>query len=193
VDARGYSAIELVFTMGIAVTVGGVAIPQMLVSVDEVRTAGAARYIAGQLQHARMQAAARSAEVALRFSLDARGYTFAVYVDGNRNGVLAADISSGIDRQVGAPDRLPEKFTGVDIGVLPGLPAVESGSAPPGVDPLKLGASNSASFSPLGTSSSGSVYVKGRGRTQYVVRLYGETGKTRILKFNAQRNTWQPL
>jgi hypothetical protein len=88
---------------------------------------------------------------------------------------------------------LPDKFSSADIGVLAGLPAVESGGAPPGTDPLKLGVSNSASFSPLGTSSSGSVYVKGRGRTQYVVRLYGETGRTRILKFNVQRNLWQPL
>src|SRR5581483_182713 len=120
----GYSAIELLFTMGIAATISGIAVPQMLVSIDDVRAAGAARYLAGHFQHARMQAAARSAEVALRFSQDARGYSFAVYVDGNRNGVLTADIASGVDRQVGTLDRLPDKFAGVDIGVLPGLPPV---------------------------------------------------------------------
>lgn len=62
-DANGYSAAELLCALGILGTIGGIAVPQLLVSADDVRAAGAARYVAGQFQRARMEAAARSAEI----------------------------------------------------------------------------------------------------------------------------------
>jgi hypothetical protein len=175
------------------VVVMGMAVPQMLASVDDTRTVGAARYLAGRFQHARMEAIGRSAVVSVRFSPDVGGYAFAVYVDGNGNGVLAADIQRGVDWLEARPERLSDSFQGVSIGVLPGVPPVDSGSAAPNGDPLKLGASNAVSFSPLGTSSSGSVYLLGRGRAQYVVRIFGETGKTRLLRYDAAVRQWKPL
>jgi type II secretory pathway pseudopilin PulG len=191
--ARGYSLVELSFAMGVAATLAGVAVPQLGGSIDAYRAAGAARYLSGRMQRARMEAVTRSREVALRFSADAGGYSFATYMDGNRNGVLTREIESGVDPPIGSPERLPDNFRGTDIGVLPGLPAVDPGGAPPGADPLKLGVSNIVSFSPVGSSSSGSVYILGRGGNQYVVRIYGETGKTRVLKFNQSLKQWLPI
>jgi hypothetical protein len=48
-------------------------------------------------------------------------------------------------------------------------------------------------FTPLGTSSPGSVYIKGRRDAQYVVRVFGTTGKIRILRFNPRSGTWKQL
>jgi hypothetical protein len=48
-------------------------------------------------------------------------------------------------------------------------------------------------FTPLGTATTGSLYVRGRHEAQYVVRVFGETGKTRLLKFNRRSGTWNPL
>lgn len=191
--AAGYSFIELACVLGLAGTLGGMAIPQVRGSIDAYRAEGAARYLAGRMQRARMEAVARSAEVALRFTAEPIGYSFAAYVDGNRNGVLTLDIEHGTDPRLGDSDRLPDTFHGTDVGVLPGLPPVDPGGAAPDGDPLKLGVSNILSFSPTGTSSSGSVYVLGRGGNQYVIRIYGETGKTRVLKFNVSRKQWLPL
>jgi type II secretory pathway pseudopilin PulG len=188
----GYTFVELLFVIGIAATVGGAAVPQVAGSIEAYRAAGAAHYLSGRMQRARMEAVSRSAEVALRFTVDASGYSFAMYLDGNRNGVLTRDISRGADPALGAPERLTDNFQSVDFGVLPGLPPVDPGGAPPGVDPLKLGASNIVAFSPMGTSSTGSVYILGRGGNQYVIRVYGETGKTRVLKFNRSLNQWLP-
>jgi len=192
-SGSGYSFIELAFTLGIVATVGATAVPQTVSSVDAYRAAAAARYLSGRMQRARMEAVARSAEVALRFSDTGAGYEFATFLDGNRNGVLTHDILRGIDPELGAPERLADNFPGVDFGVLPGLPPVDSGGTPPGSDPLKLGASNILAFSAVGTSSSGSVYILGRRRNQFVIRVYGETGKTRVLKFNRSLNQWLPL
>jgi len=135
----------------------------------------------------------QSTAVAAQFTQAAGSYAYAMYVDGNRNGVLTRDIQRGADRRLGAVERLSDQFTGVDFGAVPGLPAVDSGGTPPGTDPIRLGAGNLVSFSAAGTSSSGSVYIRGRRTAQFVVRVFGETGKTRVLKFDGRSRQWKPL
>jgi type II secretory pathway pseudopilin PulG len=185
--------LEVIFVSGVVVTLTGIAVPQALTTLDDIRAAGAARYLAGRLQRARMEAVMRSAEVAVRFIPDAAGYSYAMYVDGNRNGVRSADISKNVDRELLPAERLTDHFPGVSFGTLPNLPAVDSGGTPPGTDPIRLGSSSMASFSGNGTSSTGTLYVRGRGTSQYAIRLFGETGKTRILKFESRTRKWTPL
>lgn len=175
--------------MALGATMCAGAIPEYLTAIDDFRANGAARHISGRFQRARMEAVMRSASVAVQFTQTGSGYSYAVYLDGNRNGVLTRDIERGIDRQIDALERLPDQFTGVEFGVIPGLPPVDPGNTAPGSDPIRLGAGRFASFSAMGTSSSGTVYIRGRRDAQYAVRIYGETGKTRMLKF--QRRTWQ--
>ena len=50
-----------------------------------------------------------------------------------------------------------------------------------------------ATFTATGTATAGSLYIRGRRDVQYVVRIFGETGKTRILKFNPRTRQWNPL
>jgi type II secretory pathway pseudopilin PulG len=189
----GYTLIELLFGLGIGVTVGAAAMPQLLTGLDDLKTAAAAQYLSTRFHRARMEAVLRSAAVAVVFTQNAGSYSYAVYVDGNGNGVLSRDIQNGVDRPIGAVERLPEQFTGVDIGVLPGLPPIDAGGTPPGSDPIRLGAGNSASFSATGTSTSGTVYLRGRGGAQYAVRVFGDTGRTRRLKFDRAVWQWKPL
>jgi type II secretory pathway pseudopilin PulG len=192
--APGYTLVELVFVMALAVTVGAVAIPGITASIDDSRAVGATRYMSSRLQHARMAAVARSADVALKFvdSGDG-GYAYTTYVDGNGNGIRAPDIERGVDRILHPPERLSDSFYGVDFGVRPGLPAVDSGGSAPGSDPIRLGNADILTFTPIGTSSSGSLYILGRGGAQYVIRIFGESGKTRVLRFDARANRWRPL
>ena len=190
---RGYSLIEVVFATGMAVTMSAVAVPQCLTAIDDFRASGAARYISARLQRARMEAVVRSTEVAMQFTEGVGGYRYAVYRDGNRNGVLTRDIQDGIDRLIASTERLPEQFTGVDFGAIPALPPVDAGGTPPGTDPIRLGAGGFASFSPAGTSSPGTVYIRSRRGAQYAVRIFGETGKTRMLKFDRGTRKWRPL
>ena len=181
----------MMFVVALMATMSAMAVPQMLTGIDDRRTLGAARYLSTRMQQARMEALKRSAEVVLRFAGTAPGVAYAAYVDGNDNGVRTRDIERGIDSRLSSDERLPDQFPGVDFGVLPGLPPVDGGVAP-GNDPIKLGASNLLSFSASGTSSSGSVYIRGQ-HAQYVIRVFGETGKTRVLKFIARTNQWKPL
>ena len=184
-----FSLIELVFVLGVVATLASAAVFQAGAAVDEFRASGAARYVAARLQLARVRAVTRSRDTALRISRDSRGFLIAIYEDGNGNGVLTRDIQDGLDTPVGPAERLSEQFPGVDFGTLPAVPGVE-GSVPPGTDPIRLGNADSVTFTPIGTATSGSLYLLGRGASQYAVRIYGETARTRVLKFNARTRTW---
>jgi hypothetical protein len=190
--ANGYTAVEFLFVVGMAATLGGIAVPQIFTGLDDFRTAGAARHVSARLQRARMDAVLRSADVAFQVTQTAAGYSYAVYVDGNRNGVRTLEIQRGTDRRLVAPERLFDQFPGVDFGAVPGLPGVDGGT-PPGTDPIRLGAGSLATFTAVGTSSSGSLYIRGRWNAQYVVRIYGQTGKTRVLKFDPRSQQWKGL
>jgi len=184
-----FSLVELMFALGVVATLSSAALPRLWSSVDEFRAGGAARYVVTRLQHARVRAVARSRDTALRITHDARGFIVSVYEDGNRNGVLTRDIEEGTDRAVGPAERLNDLFPGVDFGALAAIPGAE-GSSPPGDDPIRLGAVNGVTFTPGGTATSGSLYLRGRGASQYVVRIYGETGRTRILRYSSSTRTW---
>lgn len=157
------------------------AVPQALGSIDRSRAWAAARYLAARMALARSQAAARSANVALRFEEDSGGITFGVFVDGNRNGVRTRDIASLIDRPVDPPIHLSDLFPGVSFAL-----SDDAGAT----DPVRVGSSNLLSFSPLGTATSGTVYVRGRDGSQLAVRVLGATGRTRVLRYMPRTREW---
>lgn len=192
-ECGGYSLLELMMVMALGVTMCAAALPQLLTTLDDVRATGATYHISGRFQRARMEAVVRSATVALQFTQTSSGYSYAVYRDGNRNGVLTRDIQRGVDLPTAAPERLPDQFPGVEFGAIPGLPPVDPSGTPPGSDPIRLGAGSLASFTAMGTSSSGTVYIRSRRDAQYAVRIFGDTGKTRMLKFERSTKRWRPL
>jgi hypothetical protein len=192
-SARGYSLVETIFVAGLGATITAMAVPQLWTGLDDYRTSGAARYMATRLQRTRMEAIARSAAVGMQFVRSGGGYAYAEFVDGNRNGVLTREIDSGVDRPLRPPERLPEQFTGVDFGTLPNVPPIDAGGTAPGADPIRLGRADIATFTPLGTATTGTLYVVGRYGAQYAVRIFGETGKTRLLKFDRRTARWRPL
>jgi hypothetical protein len=185
--------IELMFVVGLLVTMAGASVPWLVGNLDDLHARGAVRYLSTRLQQARMEAIARNANTALRVVRTDTAFAFTRYVDGNRNGVRSVDMARGLDFAIGAEERLGDQFPGVDFGVIPNLPAVEPSSAPPGTDPVRLGAGDMVVFTPHGTATPGSLYVRGRGSAQLVVRIFGETGKTKILRFDRSARAWKPL
>ena len=45
---------------------------------------------------------------------------------------------------------------------------------------------------PFGTATSGSLYILGPGHAQYAIRVFGETAKVRILRFDVRSGRWLP-
>ncbi len=184
---------ELAVSLGVVATASATAIPQVQAGLDDARAAGAARYLSSRLADARMDAIQRTRHVAIRFGDADSQYTFGVYEDGNGNGVLSVDISRGIDRLIRGPERISDQFRNVQFATLPNLPPIEPGDAPPGPDPIRFGASHSVSFNALGAATSGTIYLLGRGPSQYAVRVFGTTGKIRAYRFDGRSAKWLPL
>ncbi|MFN7983447.1 MAG: GspH/FimT family pseudopilin [Vicinamibacterales bacterium] len=185
-----FSLVELMFAVGIAATFALSATMSARSHLDEVRTAGAARYVAARLQQARTRSVMRGRDTAMRIG-SGGPYSIGTYEDGNGNGVLSADIAAGTDVSVAPLERLPDRFPGVDFGARAGLPGAEGGVTP-GSDPIRTGTADGVTFTADGTATSGSLYLLGRGGTQYVVRIYGETGRTRLLRFYPAAGQWAP-
>jgi len=120
---------------------------------------------------ARYHAVSRGAVVALRVARVGPDTVITTIVDGNRNGVLAADIAEGIDRQQGSATVLSGEFPGVTVAPLDGDGA-------------------SFSFSPLGTSSSGTLYFSGRDGARFAVRVVGATARPRVLRYQPATDSW---
>lgn len=177
----GFSAIDLVFTCAAVCVLCAVAIPQTLSTIDRSRSLGAARYLASRIALARAMAVNRSATIGLQFVDGPRGVSFRVIEDGNFNGIRTRDIELEIDRAIEPWLTLTDLFPGVEIGLTPQMP---------GADAVQLGRSHILSFTAHGTASSGSVYVRGRDGTQWVVRVLGATARARVLRFEASTGEW---
>ncbi|HET9467794.1 MAG TPA: GspH/FimT family pseudopilin [Vicinamibacterales bacterium] len=186
---KGYSLLEVLMAMTIMVIVGGAALPLAHASVDRTRAAGAARYMAGRMAMARFEAVRRSAHVALRFVQQPDGYWLQMFVDGNRNGVLTSDIAKGVDIPITAREQLAQHFSGVQFGIHPGVTGITPGPFNT-ADPIQIGSSTLLSFSPNGSSSSGTVFLHGLRGNQFAVRVLGATGRTRVLEFNFGAGAW---
>ncbi|MEZ5421451.1 MAG: hypothetical protein R2708_29500, partial [Vicinamibacterales bacterium] len=81
--------------LGLVCLVLTAALPALGPAADAADAAAAARYLAAVVTRARMEAARRQCDVAVRFSSEPP-VTFTVVVDGDGDGVNAADIASGV-------------------------------------------------------------------------------------------------
>ena len=165
------------------------AVPQGLRALDDFRTRSAARYLAQRAIDARFAAIKRSAATGLRFEAASPDYRITSVTDGNGNGLRTSEIQRGIDRTLSEPERLDTHFTGVAFGILDGVPDAD-GQPANGSDGVRLGVSRLLSMNADGTSSSGTLYLHGRERTQYAVRVLGVTGRVRVLKFDFVKGRW---
>jgi hypothetical protein len=177
----GFSVIDLVFAAATLCVLCAVAIPQTLTTIERSRGLAAARYLGSRIALARAQAVSRSTTIALRFVEGPQGISISVIQDGNRNGVRGRDIDLQIDRPLDAAVLLSDLFPGVEIALTPHIP---------GSDPVQLGGSNILSFTPHGTATSGSIYVRGRDGTQWAVRVLGATARSRVLRFVPDTGEW---
>ena len=55
---------------------------------------------------------------------------------------------------------------------------------------MRIGRSRILTFTPIGTATSGTLYLRGRGSIQFAVRVLGATGRTRVLRYDARLRKW---
>ena len=193
VGDRGATLAETLIATGIVVVAVGISVPLVTTGRHEQRVINAARHVGGQITLARAGAARRGTAVGIRFTVSGHGVAFRSYVDGNGNGVRTIDIESGIDTPAGVETRLGDRFAGVRFELSPAAPAIgHSTPAGAGADPVNLGPSDILSLTPLGTATSGTLYLRSREGHQAAVRVLGATARVQVFQFDFRTGRWNP-
>jgi hypothetical protein len=194
-NPKGFQLAELSVALAVLVLMVLLGAPSLLQSTADMRLHLAAYELVGVLRLARVSALRLDANVAVKFRTAQNGaVTFTLYRDGNGNGVLNRDITSGADPQIEPARRLDNLGRGVGFGFPPGPPAADPSS--PGhllapTDPIRFNSSDLASFSALGTSTPGSLYLTDGVKRLLAVRVANRAGKVRILTYVPERRIWR--
>jgi type II secretory pathway pseudopilin PulG len=179
--------VEVVLALAIVMSLCAIGVPALGHIADAKRTQDAASFFAGQFRMARQRAVMTGRNVAVVFDDVAGEVGWRTCLDGDRDGVSRSDIASGTDRCDAASEAVSFRFPDVRVGYLPGVPGPDGGVAPA---PLRFGTAAMAAFSPVGTTTSGTVALRGEGTAQFAVRVAGVTGRTRVLEFDPGRRVW---
>ncbi len=186
----GVCLLELTIALAIVSLAAMMSAPVLAGAADAGRAREAAQFLAAQCRGARMEAIAQNATSALVFDVVSARWRFRRCVDGNGNGMRRADITAGRDTCSSSTD-VANVFLGVKVEVRTGLPDPDGGSPTSGA--VRFGSSDIASFSPLGTASAGTVYLRSAGGAQYAIRVAGPTGRVRVLRYDSASRAWSEI
>lgn len=193
---RGFNLMELVLGLAVLSVLLCLAVPPLLRISGDVRLRLAAGELVSALRSARWQAIRLGANVAVRFRPSADGRaTYAIYRDGDGDGVLNRDIAAGIDPAVTPPRPVEQTGGQMRFGFPPGRrvrdPGQPSRSMDRSDDPVRFNQSDLASFGPLGTSTPGSVYLTDGQSRLVAVRVFGRTGKIKVIVYDFEAEVWR--
>ena len=188
-SSAGATLVDLVLALAITALLGGLSAPLVGRAVGAARIRQAAAVVASRFRLARSHATATTGMVAVVFDQIGTHWVFSVCEDRNGNGIRRAEIQAGTDVCRDGPYDLASLFPGVSVAADASVrgPDGEAGSA----DAVRFGVSDVASFSPSGTCSAGSLWLRGAGGAQYVIRVAGITGRVRILRYDAASAQWR--
>jgi hypothetical protein len=182
VALRGASLAELSVVLFLLSAIALVAVPVLLEMRRAIVTEAAAREFGTLFRRLRYRAVSEGRHYGVLFERGVEGWSWSVYRDGNGNGMRARDIRNGRDEHVEGPWRMGERWGGLELGI----PRVDPPLGPPPSnddledgDPVRFGRSDLVSFSPRGTSSSGTLYLRG-GERSWAVVLYGPSVRVRF-------------
>ena len=189
----GYSVAEVVAVLAIAGAVAALVAPGVSQLNGAMVMRSSASEVRAVLFEARAFAISRGRYVGVKFRRNANRYEWALYGDGNGNGIRNAEIATGVDPPIGIA--IQWSRNDVRPGILTGSRVPDPGDPRKALDrlddPIRFNSSDICSFSPLGESTPGSIYLwDGRDRMA-VVRVFGRTAKVRTLYYRRGGKEWK--
>jgi len=193
---RGWTLVELLVVFALLGLLVAMALPHVVAAAGGVTVRLAADEVMSALRETRIVGLRLGGYVGVKFRTAEDGtVTYAIYRDGDGDGVRTADIDRGVDPIVGMPRRLQHFGRSVRFGFPAGPAPRDPGS--PGRrldrldDPIRFNRSDIASFSPLEGATPGTVYLTDGVRRLVAVRVTGRTGRVRTLTYDAAGETWR--
>ena len=193
-SVSGFSLLEILVAAAVVGLMVAAGVGPISNWVAGLRVEMAAAEVAGALQMARLYAARSNVKVAVKFRTDPGGeVTWALYRDGDGDGVRNRDIDRGIDPLELAPRPLARLGKDVYFGFPPGEPPRD----PAGRrltrldDPIRFNRSDLASFSPRGTSTPGTVYLTDGRYHLAAARVNNRAGKVSVLRYDRVLEVWR--
>lgn len=191
----GFGLVEILAVLAVGALAAAVAFPALAEARARAAASAGAHELAILLAAQRFKSAALGTTHGLFFDRDERGWYWYEVQDGNGNGLRTSEVRDGTDPRLAGPERLESSAAGAALGLPPTGPFPEipprRGWIDPSGDPIRFGASNLISFGPLGTASSGRIYVTdGRSELRAVV-VFGGSGRIRVWRYDAGSETWR--
>lgn len=191
-DARGYTLIDTICAAAVCTIMGAIAIPVIGGTLDRERTIIGAQFLAGQLQRARLEALKRARTVAVHVAIVGDRTRIQLFVDGDGDGVRQHDVDHGTDPPLAPPEYLDARSRGLSLRINQAVTDIGgAGELSPADDPLRIGNTALLSFSPLGSANGGTLYIAGHRGPQMAIRVFGATGRVRVMTFDAQARQWR--
>ena len=188
---RGYSLAEILTVIAVIGVIVAAAVPAFFTLQRRAALRSAAAQLRVIFHENRSRAIARGRNCGMKFVLIGGRWHFAVYDDGDGDGVRNDDIKSGRDRLVAPPRVVFRESRAVSIGLLSvAIKDPDGDPLPPTKSPVAFNQSAICSFSPIGESTPGTIYLTEGGRELYAVRVYGATAKIRMLRYVRQTKRW---
>ncbi len=192
-EASGAAFVDVIVAMLLCFLMAAIAVPVIGGTLDRERTIIGAQYLAGQLQRARLESLRRARSVAVRVEVIDDRTQLRLFMDGNGNGVLQRDIDRGLDLPLTPLGWLDDQARDISLRINQDVTDV-AGAATLGPcdDALRIGNTSLLTFSPVGSATGGTLYVAAHRGPQMAVRVFGATGRVRVLMFDAQTRQWRP-
>lgn len=191
---RGATLAEILVAVAILASLVAVSAPAAAYLRNGGRAAAAAREVATTFASERWRAVTLSRTGGLQFEGSGAAWRWRPVEDGNGNGLRTAELRSGVDRARGEAVTLSRSVPGTRFGFPAGGPYPE---APPGRerlsegdDPIRFGRSDLVSFSPDGSSSSGTLYVTDGSDALFAIVLFGPTARVRVWRWDGSAGRW---
>jgi hypothetical protein len=192
-ETGGAALIDIIVATSVCFVMAAIAVPVIGGTLDRERTIIGAQYLAGQLQRARLESLKRARPVAVRVEVIDDRTQLRLFADGNGNGVLQRDIDRAIDLPVTPMEWLDDQARDISLRINQDVTDVSGEvTLEPGDDPLRIGNTSLLTFSPVGSATSGTLYVAAHRGPQMAIRVFGATGRVRVLMFDAQMRQWHP-
>ncbi len=190
---RGYSLSEMLVVVAVIGMTVSITMPAFNSMRRRIAVKAAVAELRAILHKSRMRAIAKGINSGIRFSNVGNEWRYAGYDDGDANGLRNEDITAGVDKEIFAPRPVLMTDRGSATISVPNtiIRDPDGDKLTPSSSAVQFNRSQLCSCSPTGSCTPGSIYLTDGADGIYCVRVFGASGRIRVLRWNDTQLKWE--